>query len=43
MNSTLSLFSFLSLFVEKNDLLQQLDSERNGSSEAQERYTRLGK
>ena len=29
--------------LEKNDLLQQLDSERNGSAEAQERYARLGK
>jgi myosin heavy chain 6/7 len=28
---------------EKNDLVQQLESERTGSSEAQERYTRLGK
>ena len=29
-------------FSEKNDLFQQLESERTGSSEAQERYARLG-
>lgn len=33
----------LCCFLEKNDLLSQLDSERNGSSEIEERLTRLGK
>ena len=29
-------------FSEKNDLLQQLESQRNNSSESEERYARLG-